>query len=200
VIIVDGAIQKSADLGGRIVDWKESTLFATNPDSISVCSLLPTDAGLLATLGLSNKVLNLGSQKSFAITTNSIAQGVVGSWLVVVGSESISVFNPTNGSKVSTLPTPNATCACIKDDFVYLGTVEKTIRRAQIGNDGQATLTDFELKGNTGSITCIDIDVQNKFLAAGDDQRRIQLYDPSQQSVKLPSLLILDDCNKMVLS
>ncbi|PJF16964.1 hypothetical protein PSACC_03198, partial [Paramicrosporidium saccamoebae] len=106
VVIMDGAIKKSADLGGRVVNWEECTLLATNPDSISVCSLLPTEAGLLATLSLSNKVVNLGSQKAFAITANSITQGVVGTWIVVVGPESISVFDSTDGSKVSTLPTP----------------------------------------------------------------------------------------------
>lgn len=197
---MDGNIIKSADLCGRIVDWSKHTYLATNTEFVGVTGLTLSKSGLLATLGLTGKVLEIEAKKSFSTPANSLAQSSFGDFLIIVSPDSVTVYNPSNGTRISMLGIPKITCACIRGNLVYLGTEEKSIRMVQVDDSGKLAATEFELKGNTGTIAALAVDPEGKFIAAGDNQRRIQLYDLSEKSV-WPILLnfdSIDDCYQMV--
>lgn len=79
-----------------------------------------------------------------------------------------------------------ATAACIgagEDRTLFVADTSKAIRRIRV-DGGELRLEEGTLTGNVGEIGCMAVSSDGRYLACGDNQRRIQLYDLPSNTVR----------------
>lgn len=146
--------------------------------------------------GLDGKAFEIGSGQNFSIPPETIAQGILGSLIVTIGLEGLtarSIKGGGEGTQAKFLK--EVKCATIvvgKDSSSSAAAAAATclvvtssneIVKVVIDPSGKVhLLPEWKVKGNIGKIKSLA--GSGNLLAAGDDQRRIQLYEISSQTVR----------------
>lgn len=147
-----------------------------NSDSVGISGLLKRSGGYLALMSLSNTCLDVATSKTFSIPSGAIMQTLIDDSLIIVSRDGMTTMDSQNGSIKSKLTIQGIVSSVRSTNSIYFATEGKVIKRVLIEN-GSLSLSDLELKGNTGRICSMAVNSDETLLVTGDDQRRIQLYD-----------------------
>jgi WD40 repeat protein len=182
----------SASYDGQIYKWDvDKECFQDLTSSVSIrpenqiqhISILPDGATLINSPFESKLFIadNADGKSSFEIISSSDAFNCITPFeenlIAGLASKTLKIIN-RNTKEISTQVElgSNLTCAASYKSFIAVGSEDKQVFIFQIENGGINRNAGITLTANLGSITTLAISPDGKYLAVGDDMRRIRLY------------------------
>ena len=176
-------LRASSDADGRIIDWTKKQLLGV-PDQVGVCKLCLSgnQANIKGLSSIAGKSFSFGPTGDMSVgsvplgfKSARVTSSPSGVGEIFVTPEAI-IYNSAAETRKVKLPNAPITSAIItSNETIYYADSKKHIGRItkKVNSD-----PDLDLEGGiVGKITALAVDSQERYLAAGDDQRRITLFD-----------------------
>jgi len=171
-------LRASGDADGRIVDWTRKQLLGV-PDRVGISKLCLSgkDCNIRSLSSIAGKSFSFESGDSLSIESapfGFISTGVVSPGVEAFVTSEAVIYKSAEGTKELKLTnTPITNAIITPSGTICYADSKKHIRRIAKGNHDH----DLDLEGVVGKVTALAVDSQEQLLAAGDDQRRITIFD-----------------------